>query len=128
MAAAVAAVAAGTVTSASVVSSSRVSRGSSGKRAAGGVPKLSLHGGLKAQNDVMAMGLCLSTEQQFANVRARCSAKSSASSKKGGALASTCDVASEILTVIPIMSALVLIGIAIGFVLLRVEAAIEESE
>lgn len=89
---------------------------------------MSLHGGLKAQNDVMALGLSVSTEQQFADVRARCAAKSTASSKKGGALASTCDVASEILIVVPIMSILVLVGIAIGFLLLRIEAAVEESE
>lgn len=121
--------AAGTLASASIVSSRKgvaASSRSSGKRAAG-VRRLSLHGGLKAQNDVMALGLSLSTEQQFANVRARCSAKSGASSK-GGALASTCDVGSEILTIVPIMSVLVLVGIAVGFVLLRVEAAIEESE
>ncbi|CAM6130070.1 unnamed protein product [Calypogeia fissa] len=118
--------AAGTLASASIVSSTKAAA-KSGKRAAAAARRLSLHGGLKAQNEVTAMGLSLSTEQQFANVRASYSAKSAASSK-GGALASRCDVASEIFTVVPIMSALVLIGIAVGFLLLRVEAAIEESE
>jgi hypothetical protein len=71
-----------------------------------------------------------STEQAFAaTMRAQCFAgRVVAGRARGGAATSTCDVASEIFTVVPIMSALVLIGVALGFVLLRVEAAIEESE
>jgi hypothetical protein len=38
------------------------------------------------------------------------------------------DVASKIFTVVPIMSGLVLVGIAISFVLLRVEAVVDNSE
>jgi hypothetical protein len=87
---------------------------------------LSLHGGLKAQNNVMALGQSLSTEQQFATVRASYSAQPGSS--RGGALASKCNVASKIFTVVPIMSGLVLVGIAIGFVLLCVEAVVEDSE
>ncbi|KAJ7297041.1 hypothetical protein O6H91_Y083500 [Diphasiastrum complanatum] len=74
----------------------------------------------------MMLGSSESTEQQFAQIRAKCFAKFAAG--KGGAAALKCDVASEIFTVVPIMSALVLIGVAVGFVLLRVEAAIEENE
>ncbi|KAJ7570455.1 hypothetical protein O6H91_01G120600 [Diphasiastrum complanatum] len=87
---------------------------------------LNLFGGLKAQNKLITLGSSESTEQQFAQVRVKCFAKSAKG--KGGAAALKCDIASEIFTVVPIMSGLVLIGVALGFVLLRVEAAIEESE
>ncbi|KAG6543602.1 hypothetical protein Mapa_014965 [Marchantia paleacea] len=83
-----------------------------------GARKLSLFGGLKAENKVMALGLTVSTEEKFANLATSCSARSR----------TVCDVGSEILTIVPVMSGLVLAGIAIGFVLLRVEAAVEESE
>ncbi|KAL3685742.1 hypothetical protein R1sor_003764 [Riccia sorocarpa] len=97
------------------VTSPRAARSSSIKA---GARKLSLFGGLKAENKVMALGLIPSTEQKFASLATSCSARSR----------TRCDVGSEILTIIPIMSALTLAGIAIGFVLLRVEAAVEESE
>lgn len=93
----------------------------------GGVHKLSNFGGLKAESKVTAMGHASSTELEFARVQAVCRTVRSGVSR-GGAAASTCDAGSEILRIIPIMSGLVLVGIAIGFVLLRVEAAVEESE
>eukprot|EP00270_Netrium_digitus_P014628 TRINITY_DN4_c0_g1_i2.p1 TRINITY_DN4_c0_g1~~TRINITY_DN4_c0_g1_i2.p1 ORF type:complete len:120 (-),score=23.69 TRINITY_DN4_c0_g1_i2:73-432(-) len=63
-----------------------------------------------------------SVEEEFAVI-----ASANRSTGKGGALSSRCDIAAEIFAVVPIMSALVLVGIALGFVLLRVEAAVEES-
>jgi len=70
------------------------------------------------------MGMAQSTEEAFANVKRRCSGRAS----RGGGLGANMDIASEIFFIVPIMSALTLVGIAIGFVLLRVEAAVEESE
>jgi PetM family of cytochrome b6f complex subunit 7 len=46
----------------------------------------------------------------------------------GGALSARCSAASEIFRIAAIMNGLVLIGVAVGFVLLRVETALEESE
>ena len=46
----------------------------------------------------------------------------------GGAAFSTCNAAGEIFQIAAIMNGLVLVGVAIGFVLLRVEAFVEESE
>lgn len=88
------------------------------------VRKIKNFGGLKPESAVTRMGMAQTTEEAFANVRSRWSGKAS----RGGALAANCDVASEIFKIVPIMSALTLVGIAIGFVLLRVEAAVEESE
>ncbi|CAM6046731.1 unnamed protein product [Sphagnum compactum] len=112
--------------------------GSSGSSKRGGsnkmrqVRRLKAFGGLRTESENM-IGLGVSQcsiEQAFAaTMRAQCFAgRVVAGRARGGAATSTCDVASEIFTVVPIMSALVLIGVALGFVLLRVEAAIEESE
>ncbi|CAM6024054.1 unnamed protein product [Sphagnum balticum] len=112
--------------------------GSSGSSKRGGsnkmrqVRRLKAFGGLRTESENM-IGLGVSqcsTEQAFsATMRAQCFAgRVVAGRARGGAATSTCDVASEIFTVVPIMSALTLIGVALGFVLLRVEAAIEESE
>lgn len=93
---------------------------------------LKTFGGLKPESklNVMGFGVSQSTEQAFvAIMRAQCFAgRVGGARAKGGAIATKCDVASEIFTVVPIMSGLVLVGVALGFVLLRVEAAIEESE
>lgn len=86
--------------------------------------KLKNFGGLKPESRVTRMGMAQSTEEAFAVVKFRCSGRAS----RGGALAANMDIASEIFRVVPIMSALTLVGIAVGFVLLRVEAAVEESE
>ncbi|KAL2653756.1 hypothetical protein R1flu_021884 [Riccia fluitans] len=115
MAAVVAGASCSVVASPVHVASPKAVRSTSAKA---GARKLSLFGGLKAENKVMALGLTPSTEQKFASLATSCSVRSR----------TQCSVGSEILTVIPIMSGLVLMGIAIGFVLLRVEAAVEESE
>lgn len=105
----------------SLAMASAASRKASSKVA---MRKLKSYGALKPESQVTRMGMAQSTEEAFANVRARWSGKAS----RGGALAANCDVASEIFRIVPIMSALTLVGIALGFVLLRVEAAVEESE
>ncbi|XP_071726162.1 uncharacterized protein [Rutidosis leptorrhynchoides] len=83
-------------------------------------------GGLKAHNTVAALGLPVCTEQQFANIVS--SLNKPSSSSKGGALTSTCSAVAEIFKIAAIMNGLTLIGVAVGFVLLRIEAAVEEAE
>ena len=85
------------------------------------VRSLASFSGLKASP--VGLSQAKSVEEQFAVVAASCKASS-----RGGALTSSCNVGAEILSVIPVMGAMVLVGITLGFVLLRVEAAVEESE
>ncbi|XP_031279369.1 uncharacterized protein LOC116137802 [Pistacia vera] len=87
---------------------------------------LNSYGGLKAHNKVVSLGLPPCTEQCFANVVS--SLKTTSKRSGGGALSSTCDAASEIFKIAAIMNGLVLVGVAVGFVLLRIEAWLEESE
>ncbi|KAM7279984.1 hypothetical protein ACFE04_007118 [Oxalis oulophora] len=87
---------------------------------------LNAYGGLKAQNSVVSMGLPVNADQGFA--RLVTSMRVSSSGGRGGALSSTCGVAGEIFQIAAIMNGLVLVGVAVGFVLLRVEAWVEESE
>ncbi|KAF7829722.1 Cytochrome b6-f complex subunit 7 [Senna tora] len=87
---------------------------------------LNSFGGLKAHNSVLSLGQPMTTEKCFAKMVN--SFKVSAKSKRGGALSSTCNAAGEIFQIAAIMNGLVLVGVAVGFVLLRVEAWVEESE
>ncbi|XP_020592109.1 uncharacterized protein LOC110032722 [Phalaenopsis equestris] len=90
---------------------------------------LNSYGGLKAQNTVTPIGVSQCAEKSFAMVMS--SIKSSPSKKQksgGGAFSSTCNAAAEIFKIAAIMNGLVLIGVALGFILLRVEASVEESE
>lgn len=90
---------------------------------------LNSYAGLKPENKVMSLGVAVGSDRQFAQLVTMCRAsKANSGGGRGGALASTCNVAEEIARIVPIMSALVLIGVAVGFLLLRVEAAVEESE
>ncbi|KAK9270894.1 hypothetical protein L1049_026480 [Liquidambar formosana] len=85
------------------------------------------YGGLKAHDSLVSLGLPACTEQCFANVVS--SLKTShAKGRGGGAISSTCSAVAEIFKIAAIMNGLVLIGVAVGFVLLRIEAAVEESE
>ncbi|KAJ6896514.1 hypothetical protein NC651_022652 [Populus alba x Populus x berolinensis] len=68
-------------------------------------------GGLKAHNSVSSLGQPECTEQSFAKV-----------------LSSTCSDVGEIFRIAAIMNGLVLVGVAVGFVLLRVEAFVEDTE
>ncbi|KAL2894748.1 Cytochrome b6-f complex subunit 7 [Bienertia sinuspersici] len=85
------------------------------------------YGGLKANNPVQSLGEAVCTEQCFANI---VNSLRSTNTKKGsgGALSSTCNAAGEIFKIAAIMNGLTLVGVAVGFVLLRIEATVEESE
>ncbi|XP_058080555.1 uncharacterized protein LOC131228722 [Magnolia sinica] len=86
-------------------------------------------GGLKANNSIASLGLPVCTNQSFAMVlRSLKSAAPQGKGRGGGALSSTCSAVAEIFKIAAIMNGLVLIGVAVGFVLLRVEATLEESE
>uniref|UniRef100_A0A1J3CIB2 Cytochrome b6-f complex subunit 7 n=1 Tax=Noccaea caerulescens TaxID=107243 RepID=A0A1J3CIB2_NOCCA len=86
---------------------------------------LNSYGGLKAQNNkVVSMGLPLCTEQCFASVVMSLKGRTSG----GGALSTTCNAVGEIFKIAAIMNALTLVGVAVGFVLLRIEASVEEAE
>lgn len=78
--------------------------------------------GLKASNSLATVQKERSTEHQFALISA-----SLRNGSKGGALTASCNLASEIFSVVPIIAGLVLTGVALGFVLLRVEAWVEET-
>lgn len=113
-----------TVISASVASHAAAKR----KSGAAYVEGMNAFGGLKAQTGVSSLGMSRSTEQSFATIVSSLRQSVQKKKKGGGALSSTCNAAGEIFRIAAIMNGLVLIGVAIGFVLLRVEAAIEESE
>ncbi|KAJ6345914.1 hypothetical protein OIU78_008552 [Salix suchowensis] len=89
---------------------------------------LNSFGGLKAHNGVSSLGLPVRTEQSFAKVVSSLRAPSKGKGRSGGALSSTCSDVGEIFRIAAIMNGLVLVGVAVGFVLLRVEAFVEESE
>ncbi|KAL3515232.1 hypothetical protein ACH5RR_022134 [Cinchona calisaya] len=92
---------------------------------------LNSFGGLKAHNNVVSLGLPVSTEQSFAKIVSSLNYPSSQIKGRrggGGALSSTCNAAAEIFKIATIIPGLVLIGVAVGFVLLRIEAFVEESE
>lgn len=88
---------------------------------------LSSFGGLKAHNNVSTLGMPTCTNQSFANVLSSLRSATLKKGKGGGALSSTCNAAEEIFRIAAIMNALVLVGVAVGFVLLRIEASLEEE-
>ncbi|XVE94806.1 hypothetical protein REPUB_Repub02eG0041300 [Reevesia pubescens] len=85
------------------------------------------YGGLKAHNKVVSLGLPASIDRWFVDVVSSLKAHGKGRTG-GGALSSTCNEAAEIFKIAAIMNGLVLIGVAVGFVLLRIEAYVEESE
>lgn len=87
---------------------------------------LNSFGGLKANNRVISLGQAMSTEQSFAKVVSSLR-DPSREGNKGGALSAKCNAAGEIFKIAAIMNGLVLVGVAIGFVLLRIEASVEEA-
>ena len=89
---------------------------------------LNSFGGLKAQNSAMTLGLPVCTEQSFAKVVSSLRAPSQGKGSGGGALSSTCSAIAEIFKIAAIMNGLTLVGVAVGFVLLRIEAAVEEAD
>lgn len=73
-----------------------------------------------------SLGSCIGDAQRFAmTVR---NSRRLRRRTGGGALSARCSAASEIFRIAAIMNGLVLVGVAVGFVLLRVETALEESE
>ncbi|KAF5739421.1 hypothetical protein HS088_TW12G00627 [Tripterygium wilfordii] len=90
----------------------------------------SSYGGLKAHNCVLSLGLPVSTEQCFANVVNSLRVTSSGRRRRrgGGALSAKCSKVDEIFQIAAIINGLTLVGVAVGFVLLRIEASVEESE
>ncbi|GMH13856.1 hypothetical protein Nepgr_015697 [Nepenthes gracilis] len=85
------------------------------------------YGGLKAHNSVVGLGVPVATERRFADVLTALKAPSYRGGG-GGSLSSTCNAAAEIFKIAAIMNGLVLVGVAVGFVLLRIEASLEEAE
>ncbi|XP_034895139.1 uncharacterized protein [Populus alba] len=89
------------------------------------------YGGLKAHNSVLSLNMPVSTEQCFAKVVSSLRAASNGKGGGGGgggALSSKCSDVGEIFRIAAVMNGLVLVGVAVGFVLLRVEAWYEENE
>ncbi|CAI7791174.1 unnamed protein product [Closterium sp. NIES-54] len=80
--------------------------------------------GLKASSCVSAVAERKTVDESFAQI----AAATRQTGARGGALSSRCDVGSEILRVVPIIGGMIFVGIALGFVLLRVEAWVEEEE
>ncbi|XVE48619.1 hypothetical protein DITRI_Ditri01bG0016000 [Diplodiscus trichospermus] len=89
---------------------------------------LNSFGGLKAHNNVVSLGQPVCTQQRFAKVVSSLKAPSKGKGRGGSALSSTCNAVGEIFRIAAIMNGLVLIGVAVGFVLLRIEASLEEAE
>ncbi|XP_031273793.1 uncharacterized protein LOC116136640 [Pistacia vera] len=124
MAAASATLSSSTFVAATVAGSSRRRRSMNVSYITG----LNSFGGLKAHNNVASLGLPVCTEQSFAKIVSSLRAPGKGKGRSGGALSSTCDAASEIFRIAAIMNGLVLVGVAVGFVLLRIEASVEEAE
>lgn len=89
---------------------------------------LNSYSGLKAQNNVVSLGHPVCTEQSFAKFVSSLRFTPQGRKSGGGALTSTCNAVAEIFRIAGVMNGLVLVGVAIGFVLLRIEAAVEEAE
>ncbi|KAJ6707766.1 B3 DOMAIN-CONTAINING TRANSCRIPTION FACTOR VRN1-LIKE [Salix viminalis] len=89
---------------------------------------LNSFGGLKAHSSVSSLGMSEGTEQSFAKIVSSFRAPAKGKGRSGGALSSTCSDVGEIFRIAAIMNGLVLVGVAVGFVLLRVEAFVEETE
>ncbi|KAL1554209.1 hypothetical protein AAHA92_14794 [Salvia divinorum] len=106
---------------AAVVGPSRPSVGRTRVRYING---LNSFGGLKAHNHVASLGLPLTSDQSFAKI---VSSLKQQGRKSGGALTSTCSNVGEIFRIAAIMNGITLVGVAIGFVLLRIEAFVEEE-
>ncbi|XP_030525083.1 uncharacterized protein LOC115737206 [Rhodamnia argentea] len=89
---------------------------------------LNSFGGLKARNRVASLGVPVCADQSFARIVSSLRSQGKSRRGGGGALSSTCSAVDEIFKIAAIMNGLVLIGVAVGFVLLRIEASVEEAE
>ncbi|KAK1275654.1 hypothetical protein QJS04_geneDACA016087 [Acorus gramineus] len=120
-------------TSATVVAGASGRNGPSKRRpSVSYIGGLNSFGGLKAHNSVASLGLPVCTQQSFAlimdSLRSTTNARKGKGGGGGGALSSTCNAVGEIFKIAAIMNGLVLVGVAVGFVLLRIEASVEEAE
>ncbi|CAA0807571.1 cytochrome b6f complex subunit (petM)- putative [Striga hermonthica] len=82
--------------------------------------------GLKAHNKLTTLGLPLTNEQWFAKIVSSLT-RPRGKNGGGGAFAVTCSAVVEIFRISVIIPGLVLVGVAVGFVLLRLEAFVEEE-
>ncbi|XP_031090519.1 uncharacterized protein LOC115995582 [Ipomoea triloba] len=89
---------------------------------------LNSFGGLKAHNNVSTLGVPVCTDHSFAKIVSSLRDPSRGRGRGGGALSSTCSAVAEIFRIAAIIPGLVLVGVAVGFVLLRLEATLEEAE
>ncbi|XP_030523325.1 uncharacterized protein LOC115735977 [Rhodamnia argentea] len=87
---------------------------------------MNAYGGLKAHNTVASLGVPVCGEQPFATLVS--SLRSQGKGRRGGALSSKCNAVGEMFRIAAIMNGLVLVGVAVGFVLLRIEAHVEEAD
>uniref|UniRef100_A0A0D9VZF0 Cytochrome b6-f complex subunit 7 n=1 Tax=Leersia perrieri TaxID=77586 RepID=A0A0D9VZF0_9ORYZ len=92
------------------------------------VEGMNAYSGLKGLNKVTLLGVRMNADYKFAKVVAKLSPAGAGGKSRGGAFGATCNAAGEIFRIAVIMNGLTLVGVAVGFVLLRVEAAVEESE
>ncbi|PWZ58424.1 hypothetical protein Zm00014a_002934 [Zea mays] len=99
------------------------------KKRSGGVTYvegMNAYSGLKGLNKVNMLGVRKTADYSFAKVVA--SLSPAGRKRRGGAFGAQMNAAAEIFRIAATMNGLVLVGVAVGFVLLRVEAAVEESE
>ncbi|KAL6012502.1 hypothetical protein ACLOJK_002991 [Asimina triloba] len=90
---------------------------------------MSSFAGLKAHNSIVYIGQPVCANYSFAMyMKSLKAAAAKGRGNGGGALSSSCNAAGEIFKIAAIMNGLVLVGVAVGFLLLRIEAWVEESE
>jgi hypothetical protein len=97
------------------------------KKRSGGVTYIegmNAYNGLKGLDKVTMLGVRNTAGYSFAKIVASLSPAGKQS--RGSAFGA--NAAAEIFRIASIMNGLVLVGVAVGFVLLRVEAAVEEAE
>jgi hypothetical protein len=87
---------------------------------------MSAYNGLKGLNKVTMLGVRKTADYSFAKIVA--SLNPAGKQSRGSAFGAQMNAAAEIFRIAAIMNGLVLVGVAVGFVLLRVEAAVEEAE
>ena len=90
------------------------------------VEGMNAYSGLKGLNKVTMLGVRKTADYSFARIVA--SLGPAAGKRRGGTFGAQCNAAGEIFRIAVVMNLLTLVGVAVGFVLLRAEAAYEESE
>ena len=87
---------------------------------------LNAYQGLKVHSCVASLGVPMTAEESFVNLVK--SIKPKSNGKGGGPYSAMGNAANEIFNIVLIMSGLTLVGVAVGFALLRIEAFVEEAE